>query len=241
MQGLLLAPCIIVSVVLTALGKLVFPSLSLLVVYVSLLLSIGCCCLVLVSTRRGSKSSQTYDKTGDTARLIFVGSREQLLEHGALTDVSFEPIITRVPLAERLPRSVKLIAAVLALALVIGTTLIMDSWHLGSTGGTLLPTAALAVVLIPVVLTMQTYFRIVPGRLDVMTFVDFIFCRRSIRRFDLKSERIIFNSRHNVLCIGECEFSIALVWQQTRLAHALFLAAVSTHSPAPLPDDEFLG
>jgi hypothetical protein len=90
-----------------------------------------------------------------------------------------------------------------------------------------------------------TYFRVVPGRLDVMRFGSLRGRPVSIERFDLHTAKLLVDMRRWVVFIDDeerqIELPIALMRDRRRFAHAVLLAALSTYEPAPLPDDALLG
>ncbi|RJP33774.1 MAG: hypothetical protein C4547_11780 [Phycisphaerales bacterium] len=96
-----------------------------------------------------------------------------------------------------------------------------------------------------------TYYRVVPGRLDVMRFNMLRNEPVSIAQHPLRDAWIEIDLRRCVVIIGrrnepgepqtEAELPILLMRRRTEFAHALLLAAISTHEAPPLPDDALLG
>jgi hypothetical protein len=90
-----------------------------------------------------------------------------------------------------------------------------------------------------------TYIRIVPGRLDVMQFSGLSWRAVRTSSWDLARARVLIDSRRGVAFVDDAdeslEFSLRLMRERQGFARALFMAALSTHPPAPLPADELLG
>jgi hypothetical protein len=90
-----------------------------------------------------------------------------------------------------------------------------------------------------------TYFRLVPGRLELLWYSPFR--KRPIERtvVDLRTARVLVDLRQFVVATEAAnkplELSIALMPRRKRFAYMLFLAALSTHEPGPLPEDELVG
>jgi hypothetical protein len=90
-----------------------------------------------------------------------------------------------------------------------------------------------------------TYFRVMPGRLEVMRFSTLAGRPISFERFDLRQASVLVDLRRSVVFVDEGdrrgEYAIALMRGRTRFAHALFWAAMNTHQPPDLPEDKLLG
>ncbi len=87
--------------------------------------------------------------------------------------------------------------------------------------------------------------RVVPGRLDVLQYAPFRSGAVRIEKYDLKRSRVFVDLKLSVVAIDSADrklqFSTALISGGRRLAYMILLAAISTHEPGPLPDDELLG
>ena len=89
------------------------------------------------------------------------------------------------------------------------------------------------------------YFRVVPGRLDVLHYSAFR--HRPLRTLfhDLKSAPVLVDLRRSLIFIGEgrkiAEYSFLLVPAGARLAYQVLVAAISTYKPGPLPEDDMVG
>ena len=93
-----------------------------------------------------------------------------------------------------------------------------------------------------------TYFRIVPGRLDVMRFNNLLNRPVSVERYNLRTAKLLIDLRRGVIFVDESdgrtgEFPIVWMRRSTRerLAYHLLLAAISSYEAPMLPDDRLLG
>jgi hypothetical protein len=93
-----------------------------------------------------------------------------------------------------------------------------------------------------------TYFRIVPGRLDVMRFNNLRNRLVGVCRLDLRKAKLLIDLRRGVIFIDDAdghtgEFPIVWMRRATRerLAYHLLLAALSSYQAPDLPDDKLLG
>jgi hypothetical protein len=90
-----------------------------------------------------------------------------------------------------------------------------------------------------------TYLRLVPGRLDVIRYS--LLGRGVVEcvKHDLRSSAVLVDlNQHCVFLATDgitTEVSYGAVRDPYDFAHAVLLAAVSTHKPAPLPDDALVG
>lgn len=90
-----------------------------------------------------------------------------------------------------------------------------------------------------------TYLRVIPGRLDIM---ECTFLGRqvlSVRKIDLRTQQVVVDLQQQLVIVGDAadapKFAFGAVWDRWGFAHAVLQAAVSTHTPPPLPDDELVG
>jgi hypothetical protein len=120
-----------------------------------------------------------------------------------------------------------------AAAPILGDSVAFDFW------------GALVAARLVVAWLWPTYFRVMPGRLDVMRFSTLRGRAISFERFDLRQARVLADLRRSVVFIDEgenrAEYAIGLMRGRTRFAHALFWAAMNTHEPPELPADRLLG
>ncbi len=116
----------------------------------------------------------------------------------------------------------------------------------------LLPGITIACITISIVAAQATraflwpiYLRLVPGRLDVMHFSAFGRKVKKLERVPLRDAKILVNliDRYAIIDAADKrhELSLLLMPEFKSFAHTLFLAAISTYTPPPLPDDHLLG
>jgi hypothetical protein len=198
--------------------------------------------------RRGLRlKANPHREADERARLRCVGLPQELAKWGELRDAPFEPLVFTGWFTHRLPPFMRAMVAVLTVPAFIVA-------HLMISGLTSLWTREEIVLKLWLALLSArgivswlwpTYFRVVPGRLDVMRFSNIRGRAVATRHFDLRKARILVDLRRNVVFIDEDgdseEFAIGLMPGRTRFAHALFWAALSTHEPPPLPENELLG
>jgi hypothetical protein len=198
-----------------------------------------------IQWRNGRGLPETPD---NLVRLRCVGSPDEVLRHGELADLPFEPRLFAASLAAPFSRGMRVawVTAVLGgliVGMVVGRVVGMDPLN----GLTLYLAAAALLGEGVIMLFWPAYFRVVPGRLDILRWRPF--CRRPdlVVRCNLRTARILVDLRKSVVLL-ECPetkramaLSIGLIWGRTRLAHALFMAALSTYEAAPLPEDALLG
>jgi hypothetical protein len=179
------------------------------------------------------------------ARVHCIGVSEEIMEVGPLEDLPFEPAIFHAALA--VMPSTRTITFSWMAATILGVGLIFGSKPLFGSGirGPFGIWAAYAVVFGAIAWLRPVYFRIVPGRLDVLWYGPFRSKPLRVDRYDLRSSKVLVDLRQKAVVIGEdnneTDFCFALVRGGRRLAYMLLLAAISTHEPGPLPDDEMLG
>ncbi len=271
--------------------------------------------------RRGK--FMAIDVAGATpdARLVCVAPPDWIVQHGELRDVPFEPAIFPARYARDFTRHMKIAAAGTAVP-----TFVLIWWAAGWLGvrnalsfGYILGWASLTAGHAVAMGLWPTYYRIVPGRLDVMRFSLLGNQVISLDRYDLRQSRIEIDLRRYVACVGDAadaqpaasdaagssssapptgpaaggdttvpaaaivvpasapgafvdsasppatavdaqspaaaeidpssaprvpptgEFPLMLMRRRTEFAHALLLAAISTHEAPPLPEDALLG
>lgn len=90
-----------------------------------------------------------------------------------------------------------------------------------------------------------TYLRVVPGRIDVMECGWLGKRILSVKRIDLRTRRITVDLNRQIVQAGDAAdaptIAFGAVWDNWSFAHAVLMASVSTHEPAPLPDDALIG
>jgi len=90
-----------------------------------------------------------------------------------------------------------------------------------------------------------TYLRVVPGRLDVLRAGILGRGVRAAERHDLRSSAVLVDLGLRCLFLAKdgvtTEIAFGALASPREFAHSVLLAAVSTHEPAPLPDDALVG
>jgi hypothetical protein len=179
----------------------------------------------------------------DGARLNAFGRREELAPLAELYNIPFEPVIIERVLAERSIVWIWVLGGIVAviIQLILG--------HVAQVGWTNFGPALYPIGMLIVWLIQRlrpTYYRIVPGRMDVLRFSLLTNRARIAERYDLRTSRITARFDR-----GQIEFDAD--GEQTRtlklfglsrpysFVAALFQGAISTHTAPPLPDDSLLG
>ncbi len=90
-----------------------------------------------------------------------------------------------------------------------------------------------------------TYLRVLPGRIDIME-CGFLGLRIiSVRRISLRSDVVTVDVSRHVIQVGAGkkarQIAFGAIVDRWAFAHAVLMAAVSTHTPPPLPDDALAG
>jgi len=171
----------------------------------------------------------------------------RVLEVGPIQNAMFEPVIVAAIAAVPAPKRrlrVQMIAGVLIFVAIecigwafehrpVGNIYVM--FLVSSAGGLLVGGAV-----------FPTYLRVVPGRLDVMECGWLGRQIIAVRRIDLRDKAIAIDLNTQVLLIDadspkSTKIACGAIWDRWAFAHAVLMAAVSTHTPAPLPDDQLLG
>jgi hypothetical protein len=191
------------------------------------------------------------ESPGETRRLACVGLPDRLLQHGELADRSFEPVISSGTFVQPFPRRMNVVTVLLmpAMALLMHVLLtclpasIANQPH-AYVMGRIYCGVALAVLIVGWL--WPTYFRIVPGGLDVLRFNNILNRPVEAEHHDLRKARVLVDLRRGVVFIDHedghsVELPIRWMRGQERFAYYLFLAAMSSHQPPPLPDDRLLG
>ena len=91
-----------------------------------------------------------------------------------------------------------------------------------------------------------TYYRVVPGRLDVLKGSPFARTPWLHDRYDLRVARVIARFDQNTLYVyspgqRSLEISLGTISEPEEFVKTVFQAAVCTHTAPPLPDDALLG
>ena len=189
-----------------------------------------------------------------TTRLACVGSPRQLKKCGEFTDLPFAPVFFSATFAQPFSWVMVMVAVVPAIPAIVGCQYLIA--HLAGTpileftmmtnvfagSGGVGCAAGIVGWLWP------TYFRIVPGRLDVMRFNNLLNRPVSVERYNLRTAKLLIDLRRGVIFVDESdgrtgEFPIVWMRRSTRerLAYHLLLAAISSYEAPMLPDDRLLG
>lgn len=207
------------------------------------------CVIIIRHSRRRKRAEADAGEGEDSAgRIACVGESEMLAAHGELTDVAFAPSVFFAPVlpsAANRARSV-VVWVGLSVGLLIPTFIAsyaMTGRPYGLGIAQLVGPVALA-FLVAEFLYPQ-YVRIVPGRVDVLHYAPLRWRAVRTERYNLKRARVFVDLKLSVVVIDDrerkLEFSTAFIPRGRRLAYMILLAAISTHEPGPLPDDELLG
>lgn len=177
-------------------------------------------------------------------RVVCTGDRAAIEELGPLADVPFEPAIFNASLA--LPPSRRVLTLWLALAAAAGLLLNLGLRANGVRDVSMYAVwLAGALAFASLLWLRPVYFRVTPGRLEALTFHAWRKEPVERRAWDLRTARVLVDLDRWLIWIDAPEstqaLSIELVPGRRRLAHAVLLAAVSTHAAGPLPDDGLIG
>lgn len=198
-----------------------------------------------------SRTADLHRHSDPSCRLCVIGHPNDLLVHGPLDDFPFEPAVfrsfatvgTTVQWITAIPIVVMAIAGLAYPRLFTAMLpLLPGSSHIGIViyGAGFVVVAAIAVAWF-----WPRYYRVLPGRLDIMDYRPLARRGRLIRSIDLRSAKLLINLRFWTVRIetdGESEeFLFRFMPDRRRFAHTLLLAAVSTAPAPPLPDDELIG
>lgn len=175
------------------------------------------------------------------ARLLVRGTDQDVSAFVELTDAPFEPIIVGVYYAKRH----LIIGLLIGLCLCAGAP-IFFRWVPRPLNPGMFCMIVGTVIAIALQQLFPVYYRIVPGRMDVMESSLFTSRARVVDWWPLKTARIEIDfkkRRIELRDVGDQRLTIWIpgVTEPYRLAVGLIQAAISTHEPAPLPDDRLLG
>ncbi len=173
------------------------------------------------------------------ARLIARGNRVVLSALAELTHEAFEPVIIEVHSSKVRTWTLFPVAFVL-----VFVTSMFIPWKTSMAGGLAFPTVVLIYWLIG--RCRPTYYRISPGRMDIMVG-SFVGGRvRLPRRIDLRSASIVLLSKERCLLIRQPdEPPVEIPYEQMSepmpFVSSVFSGALCTSPAPPLPDDALLG
>lgn len=198
--------------------------------------------------RRGERLVRAAEGAADAApqasRVVCAGDPTTIEEFGPLADVPFEPAIFNASLALPPPR--RLLTFWLVLAVAAGLVLNLGLRASGVRDVSMYAIWFAAALAFASLLWLRpVYFRVTPGTLEALTYLAWR--KQSVQRraWDLRTARVQVDLDRWMLWIDAPEstqgLSIELVPGRRRLAHAVLLAAISTHAAGPLPDDGLIG
>ncbi len=192
------------------------------------------------------------------ARFVCVGAVADITRHGAFQDTFFEPRIFKTgELETTLARG----GVVLQLCVLLCIPIAYYALLMVGISGPVNPLERLSPAhglacglggwagMASVPWIRPVYFRLAPGRMDVMLFSAFRKQPLSVERVPLNDCRILVDLRRHVAFIDHpegsprspVEMSIRRMRERTLFAHTLFLAAMSTSNAPCLPHDELMG
>lgn len=170
------------------------------------------------------------------SRLRCCGDVGAILADGPIRDVPFEPRIFRAIIKDsRTMRVGGILYAVIMASYLMPTAGTWDIWTTLMLVFYLLFIAALVM--------RPMYYRVVPGRLDVLRYSLLRLAPKQVDRHDLRSAQVLVDLRRNLVHIVEgekvSEYSLWFMREREAFARALFEGALSTHD-APAVSDEVL-
>lgn len=208
--------------------------------------------LMIVGVRHSLRQRRAKASAGggeeSHSRIVCVGDHCVLSAHGELADVAFEPSVffaPTLPSAEDRFRSIVVWAGLCVLFLILAAVVSYALTGKVHGLGVVQFVGPVALAFLVAEFLFPQYVRVVPGRLDVLHFSPFGSRAVRIQKYDLKRSRVFVDLKLSVVAIDGAdrtlEFSTAFIPRGRRLAYMILLAAISTHEPGPLPDDELLG
>ena len=187
----------------------------------------------------------------EECRFCCIGAPGQLAEFGEWADVPFEPALFFGKFAIRgrgWPRWLYVGIATLVLVVWFGLGIRWQERIL-YTQGYLAFVFALGVAEVVTAFLWPTYLRLVPGRLDTLGYGPFSKKPIFLDRYDLRGAKIMADLRRSFVSIvpqnsppgRPLEFGISLMSERRKFVFILFLAAMSTFEPGPVPEDDLVG
>lgn len=167
-----------------------------------------------------------------------------LARQGSIEDLAFEPAAFHALMGVPLRAREWFVWIVLSLAFSAGLFALFS--HMLSMGmGYVAVLVAVSAAAFITAALWPTYFRLVPGRFDVLRYNTLGRNVSEVIKHDLRTSAVlvdlnqccVFLSRDGIIS----EIGFGAVRNPHAFAHALLLAAVSSHTPAPLPDDALVG
>ena len=170
------------------------------------------------------------------ARLRCRGDIHQILADGPIQDVSFEPRVFRAMIKDS--------AAIRIGGLLYGVTAMPQLLMVpGPWNGLTASLWGVCALFGAIYLLRPMYYRIVPGRLDVLRYSLLRRAPMRVERHDLRAAQVWIDMRTNLVSIIEgdkvSEYALWFMRERNAFARALFEGAISTHA-APATSDEVL-
>lgn len=190
----------------------------------------------MVRRRRWRRRHERLPAQPDPAfRLRCVGAPEDLLVHGPLHDVPFEPRLFWMPVGLRGKGDSGWLPFVVGLA-TLGAAILVGG-AIGGGNGVTVPVvlAGLFVGTLLVAVLTPSYLRISPGRLELVTWRPV--GGPTVQAYDLRTKPVFVDSQQYVLVLGSdddrerLEFSFAAAPGRAAIPYYLFLAALSSYVP----------
>lgn len=227
-----------------------WPLASTILLPVGAIVSITCLVIGIRALRRRAALEKGLHEQPDAGcRVRCIGAPEEILEYGSLDPVMFEPAIFSPAIGiARDSMPAKWCVVIVALLLFFGSLAVrfLGSASLFPEGGWIwvfwggmVAGFAVASWLWP------SYYRIVPGRVEIMRFAFRVRQLPRIQRLDLMRSRVLVDLRRWVVIVGEgraaTDFTIRFVPGRRRMAYYILLAAVAERQAPELPKDELVG
>lgn len=196
--------------------------------------------------RYASDGSCLDSEPQENHRVCCVGLPDELEPYGPLEDLPFEPAIFHAALAfQPSGWAIGLVWVFAAIGGMGAWYLVHRVWGVPNTGGTFYFWGAYGLGIVALTWLRPIYFRVVPGRLDVLRYSALRTQPLRVDHYNLSTASVLIDLRRWLLFVDRddqsAEFSFMLVPGRRRFAHTILRAAISTHQPAPLPDGELLG
>lgn len=180
----------------------------------------------------------------DGARIHLSGHRSDLSRVTPPCNVPFEPAVFERVYAGASFVTVFFSGILLGNIMLIAARRWLPSWLNSGFLAGIYPTFGVLVLWV-VSRLFPTYYRITPGRLEIMRFSPIINRSRILERWDLQAAklRVAFELPMVALRDGGRETKIRLrgISEPFKFVEALLMGAVSTYSAPSLPDDELVG
>ncbi len=183
-----------------------------------------------------------------SSRVLCVGVPRKIARVAALgpiEDRMFEPQVFLAVGSTKSPRRKQIVQIVSGVLIVIIATWIEWNFMHRITAPYILFIAGIGGAMLVGSAVYPTYLRVVPGRIDIMECALLGHRIISVRRIDLRTRAVTLDAGKQMLHIDSIPYAqtipFSAIWNAYGFAHAALSAAISTHEPAPLPDDALIG